>query len=234
MKRSARALELHMLDRAWTRYVNGNGAGLDWGRCLLMKWLRACISSSLGLSLSLDIGLLLKLNEYLKRRKAEKKREKTKTKWNQTKWNFCHGAIWRYKRCFSIESICRQKLFKFSNRHMCVQWVGQWWGRGGARRKTILKAVRHQQQHQHQQHQRHQHHHHHLRSLGLVIVFRTCDTIADDIANKDTKFNDLQHAGEEQEAGRSMAAEMLMSFTANAIALSLSLGLGDPLLFQRI
>lgn len=82
MKRSARALELHMLDRAWTRYVNGNGAGLDWGRCLLMKWLRACISSSLGLSLSLslDIGLLLKLNEYLKRRKAEKKREKTKAK----------------------------------------------------------------------------------------------------------------------------------------------------------
>lgn len=142
MKRSARALELHMLDRAWTRYVNGNGAGLDWGRCLLMKWLRACISSSLGLSLSLDIGLLLKLNEYLKRRKAERKREKTKakTKWNQTKWNFCHGAIWRYKRCFSIESICRQKLFKFSNRHMCVQWVGQWWGRGGSQKKNHIES----------------------------------------------------------------------------------------------
>lgn len=75
-----------MLDRAWTRYVNGNGAGLDWGRCLLMKWLRACISSSLGLSLSLDIGLLLKLNEYLKRRKAEKKREKNQSK-NEMKPN---------------------------------------------------------------------------------------------------------------------------------------------------
>lgn len=139
MKRSARALELHMLDRAWTRYVNGNGAGLDWGRCLLMKWLRACISSSLGLSLSLDIGLLLKLNEYLKRRKAEREKNQSKTKWNQTKWNFCHGAIWRYKRCFSIESICRQKLFKFSNRHMCVQWVGQWWGRGGPEEKPYWK-----------------------------------------------------------------------------------------------
>lgn len=112
---------------------------------------------------------------------------------------------------------------------VCSGW-GSDGEEGGARRKTILKAVRHQQHHQHQPH------HHHLRSLGLVIVFRTCDTIADDIANKDTKFNDLRSAVEEQEAGRTMAAEMLMSFTANAIALSLSLslGLGDPLLFQRI
>lgn len=74
-----------MLDRAWTRYVNGNGAGLDWGRCLLMKWLRDCISSSLGLSLSLDIGLLLKLNEYLKRRKAERENKQSKNEMKPNK-----------------------------------------------------------------------------------------------------------------------------------------------------
>lgn len=215
MKRSARALELHMLDRAWTRYVNGNGAGLDWGRCLLMKWLRACISSSLGLSLSLDIGLLLKLNEYLKRHKAENKEKKPKR--NETKQNetFATAPFGATKDVFPLKAFAGKSCLNLAtDTCVCSGW-GSDGEEGGARRKTILKAVRHQQQHQ-------QHHHHHLRSLGLVIVFRTCDTIADDIANKDTKFNDLQHAGEKQEAGRSMAAEMLMSFTANAIALSVS------------
>lgn len=143
MKRSARASSICStgpgLGMRMAMELAPAWPGLDWGRCLLMKWLRACISSSL--SLSLDIGLLLKLNEYLKRQREREKNQSNETKWNQTKWNFCHGAIWRYKRCFSIESICRQKLFKFSNRHMCVQWVGQA-GRGwrGNQKKNHIES----------------------------------------------------------------------------------------------
>lgn len=178
--------------------------GLDWGRCLLMKWLRACISSSL--SLSLDIGLLLKLNEYLKRRKAakrERERKKTKAaKRNETKQNetFATAPFGATKDVFPLKAFAGKSCLNLAtDTCVCSGW-GRVRGQGrGTRRKTILKAMRHQQQHQHQQHQ---HHPHHLRSLGLVIVFRTCDTIADDIANKDTKFNDLQQAGEEREERR--------------------------------
>lgn len=120
-------------------------------------------------------------------------------------------------------------MFKFSNPHTCL--CSGCWHRagqsGGTRRKTILKdTARSPTSYQ--------------RLLsGPVIVFRTCDTIADDIANAnaDTKTPSSmiccvrqQGGGEakkesaekaEAEAGRSMAAEMLMRYNINAIALSL-------------
>lgn len=89
-----------------------------------------------------DAGrLLVKLNEYLKSqagrnewfasRKTYVRTRKAKTPAEMELLR--QGAIWRYKRYFSIESII-WALFKFSPRHMCVhlrwRWVsdGRWNG----------------------------------------------------------------------------------------------------------
>lgn len=156
------------------------------------------LSISISISLSLDIGLLLKLNEYLKRRKDREERKKPKR--NETKQNetFATAPFGATKDIFPLKAFAGKSCLNLAtDTCVCSGW-GRVGGRGAGKQAQepeekpywkqcainninisnttnsntiIIICVAA------------------CASLGLVIVFRTCDTIADDIANDnaDTK-----------------------------------------------
>lgn len=89
--------------------------GLAWTEALSANEMAACLhqqqSPSHGLSLSLDIGLLLKLNEYLKRRKktenGRKKPKRNETKQNET---FATAPFGATKDIFPLKAFAGTKV----------------------------------------------------------------------------------------------------------------------------